>query len=72
MLLQMINQKQLRKVPNHLPKIKPPTKKLGDPKPKKEPKELYLKKNNILDKNILLFLISSKVSLFLLKLIHNL
>ena len=63
MLLQLINQKLLSKVPSHLPNIKPPTKNIGDPKPNRRTQIIVPIKNNKLDKIILLFLIASKVSL---------
>ena len=53
-------------VPNHLPKIKPPTKKIGDPKPKSKTQIIVPRKNKRLDKNILLLFIASRVSLLAL------
>ena len=55
-----------RNDPSHLPNMKPPTKKIGEPKPNKRTQIIVPKKNNILDKIIFLFLIPSKVSLLFL------
>tara|TARA_B100002052_G_C15610652_1_gene475162 strand:+ start:391 stop:609 length:219 start_codon:yes stop_codon:yes gene_type:complete len=52
-----------RKVPNHLPNMKPPVRKIGVPKPQSKTQITVIKKNIRLDKIKLLFLIDSKVSL---------
>ena len=58
MYILMINQIQQEIEPIHLPKIKPPTKKIGDPKPKsKNPNNCTYKKIRNLIKIIFLFLI---------------
>ena len=43
--------------PNHLPKINPPTKKIGDPKPRRRTQTMVTKKKIILVNITLLFLI---------------
>ena len=60
----MDNPNTMSTVPNHLPKIKPPTRNTGDPKPNKRTQTMVPIKKIILDKKILLFLIFSKTSLF--------
>ena len=50
--------------PNHFPKIKPPTKNMGEANPKSSTQTIVTKKNIITDMIILLFLISSNASLF--------
>ena len=50
-------------VPNHFPKIKPPTKNIGEPNPSRRTQTIVQKKNIKLNRIILLFLISSRASL---------
>ena len=57
------NPKTIIKVPSHLPKIKPPSKKTGDPNPNNKTQIIVPNRNKILDIKILLFLTCSNVSL---------
>ena len=52
-------------MPSHLPKIKPPTKNIGEPNPKRRTQIIVAKKNNKLDKNILLLVHAVVVSLIM-------
>ena len=62
----ILNPKTTTIVPIQGPKRKPPRRAMGEPKPKRRTQIIVPKKNIILDKIILLFLIPSKASLLAL------
>ena len=53
-------------VPSHLPKIKPPIKKLGEPNPKSKTQMTVKEKNTKIESTIFVFLKSSSLSLLVL------